>query len=238
MWKQKLAAPSCEWALDSGGYSALSKTGSWPVSEAHYLAEIKRWRGGIGRLAWVAPMDWMCEPNVLMKTGKTVAEHQRLTVLSYLQLREHLGSLVIPVLQGWTIDDYLRCMELYAFAGVDLTAELTVGVGSICRRGQDAVIGRILRRVARENIPIHAFGVRGDSLIAHASILASADSMAWSYRARAARQGPNAGYEKTWNWCCESRQLQSRCTSCLAYALRWRQKLLARRNQLVLEGVA
>ena len=35
-----------------------------------------------------------------------------------------LGAPVIPVLQGWTLDDYLACVDLYASAGVDLAAAM------------------------------------------------------------------------------------------------------------------
>src|SRR6266700_1518806 len=37
----------------------------------------------------------------------------------------------LPVLQGWSRDDYHRCVDLYLRAGVDLTAGPLVGVGSV-----------------------------------------------------------------------------------------------------------
>jgi hypothetical protein len=50
----------------------------------------------------------------------------------------------IPVLQGWTLQDYLRCIELYQAAGVNLTEAPIVGVGSVCRRQSTAEIGQIM----------------------------------------------------------------------------------------------
>lgn len=40
----------------------------------------------------------------------------------------------MPVLQGWTRGDYEQCVTLYEAAGVNLSQEPRVGVGSICRR--------------------------------------------------------------------------------------------------------
>ncbi|MFG2864697.1 hypothetical protein [Streptomyces sioyaensis] len=77
----------------------------------------------------------MCEPQILAKTGQTVYDHQCRTVASYLNLMWHDDELPwMPVLQGWTLDDYLRCVDMYASMGVDLTLEPLVGLGSVCRR--------------------------------------------------------------------------------------------------------
>jgi hypothetical protein len=54
-------------------------------------------------------MDSMCEPQILAKTGKSVAERQRLTTDNFLELTAKAPDLpFIPVLQGWTLADYLR----------------------------------------------------------------------------------------------------------------------------------
>src|SRR5690242_3031627 len=96
--------------------------GGWTQSPRDYAAEWKVYRSEIGRLQWIAPQDWMCEPIVLAKTGKTVEEHQRLTVENYLELRSIDPEMpFIPVLQGWHPEDYLRCVDMYHAAGVDLS---------------------------------------------------------------------------------------------------------------------
>src|SRR6185436_1359126 len=136
----------------------------------------------IGGLEWVAPMDWMCEPFVLGKTGMDVRIHQVLTVQNFLRLRERLGPLVVPVLQGWTRDDYLWCVGEYDHWGVDLWAEPVVGVGSVCRRQNTHEAARIFRSLS--NLNLHGFGVKVDGLESYGDCLTSADSMAWSYRAR------------------------------------------------------
>src|ERR1700735_31121 len=82
--------PRCtsSWALDSGGFTRLLTHGSWDgLTPREYAAEGRRFRDEIGNLDFAAPMDWMCEEIMLQRTGKTVAEHQRLTLENYLELR-------------------------------------------------------------------------------------------------------------------------------------------------------
>jgi hypothetical protein len=107
------------WALDSGGFTELNK-GAWhvrtrspyPLTADEYVEQVRRYEAEIGNLAWVAPMDWMSEPEMIWKHGVGGWDHRRRTVQNFLVLRELLGELVIPVLQGWTLDEYLRCVDL------------------------------------------------------------------------------------------------------------------------------
>ncbi len=210
------------WALDSGGYTELGTTGEWSIATAQYAAEVRICADEIGNLAFAAPMDWMCEPAVLEKTGLTVEEHQHKTCANFDRLRYALGDTVIPVLQGWTPDDYMRHIEMYGRYYVNIEAEPLVGVGSVCRRGADTDILRVLRPLIDLGLPLHAFGVRGDVLRALHNDLASADSMAWSFRARMDRH-PLPG--------CTHKS----CANCPRYALRWRDQLLRTLDQQTLE---
>ena len=204
------------WALDSGGFTELHKYGGWRLSAVDYAEKVRRYAEDVGRLEWVAPQDWMCERSALTATGLTVAEHQRLTVENFLELRQLLGDVVVPVLQGWELADYLDHAEQYERSGVDLEAERLVGVGSICRRDADAAIAALLGVL--HPIRLHAFGVKGAALVANADRLASADSMAWSWQAR--HSAPLSGHS------------HRSCNNCLDYALRWRDKTLRSLNQL------
>jgi hypothetical protein len=91
------------WALDSGAFSEIDLYGRWKTTPAQYAAAVNRYYDEIGNLEWCSPMDWVCEPWMLAKTGKSVDEHLRRTVDSVLELRT-LGvkAQVIPVVQGWT----------------------------------------------------------------------------------------------------------------------------------------
>lgn len=155
------------------------------------------------------------EPFVVDKTGLSVEEHQERTVENYLTLRAMAPDLpFIPVLQGWMLDDYLHCVDLYALAGVDLTALPLVGIGSVCRRQNTAEVDHIVSTVASLGIALHGFGVKTVGLTAYASQPESADSLAWSYRARNAPALPGCTHKS--------------CANCPRFALRWREKVLRR----------
>lgn len=209
------------WVLDSGGYTELHLHGRWTLSIDQYASEVERYVDEIGNLEWAAPMDWMCEPSVLAKTGLSVADHHRLTIENFLALRERLGMLVAPVIQGWHLPDYAQHVAAYEAAGVDLYSEPVVAIGSVCRRGQDAQIKAVVRSLARMGLPLHAFGVKGTALIDLGDVLASADSMAWSFRAR--REPPLTG--------CPHRS----CANCLRYALAWRSRIVESLGQTRIE---
>lgn len=205
---KRLPRPAGSWVLDSGGFTELNMHGRWSIGEEEYAETVERFCADMGRPEWVAPMDLMCEPAVRARTGLTVEVHQEATILNFCELRQRLGHLVIPVVQGWETDDYLDCVRRYWRAGVDLSEERCVGVGSICRKHADGPILDVLRELRAEGLRMHAFGVRGRALARIAPELASADSLAWSSHAR--RRAPLPGHE------------HKNCANCLPYALMWR----------------
>lgn len=211
--RKRLPQAVVPWALDSGGFSEISLHGRWVTGEAEYVEAVRRYQAEIGRLAWAAPQDWMVEPVMLAKTGLTVGDHQRLTVANYCRLTQTAPDLpFIPVLQGWTLDDYLACVQLYEQAGVDLWAQPIVGVGSVCRRQHTGEVARLLSELACLGLRLHGFGVKTMGLATYAWALASADSMAWSFNARKhpAMDG------------CSHRS----CSNCIRWAARWRADVL------------
>lgn len=198
------------WAEDSGGYSELSMFGEWRTSAATYVRNVRRHVDEIGRMEWAAVQDWMCEPWIIEKTGLSVIEHQHRTVLSYLDLTLRAPEIPwAPVIQGWELDDYLRHVEMYARAGVDLTALPTVGVGSVCRRQGTTGAATLLLRLSGLGIRLHGFGLKLGALRQLAPFLQSADSMAWSYTARRVKAKCGAA--------------MATCANHLHYALDWRQ---------------
>jgi hypothetical protein len=97
---------------------------------------------------------------MLARTGLTVAEHQARTVGNYLELRALAPELpFIPVLQGWTISQYLDCVDRYTNAGIDLTALPLVGLGSVCRRQHTPAIAAIVQALASGGLRLHGFGI-------------------------------------------------------------------------------
>lgn len=191
---RSLPVAKTNFALDSGGFTELQLYGRWITSAESYIHECSRYVNFYGdRLLWIAPQDWMCEPAVIhgghgfQGTRLSIAEHQRRTVANFLTLKNSvIGKKVIPVLQGWTMSDYLICRDMYEAQGVVLKDERVVGVGSVCRRQGTSEVDEIMTVLAACGIRIHAFGLKTEGLKKCHRILKSADSMAWSLAARKA----------------------------------------------------
>lgn len=208
--RKTLPTASCMWALDSGGFTELGLHGRWKTSPRQYAEEVAEWSERVGNLAFAASQDWMCEPVVRAKTGKTVREHQELSIESYLTLRDLAPAMPwMPVLQGWAVDDYLDHVEMYSRAGVALADEPRVGVGSVCRRQGTREVLSLFCFLQNFGLRLHGFGVKTKFIkAAPAGLLASCDSLAWSSAAR--RRPPLPGCR------------HSSCANCLRFALDWR----------------
>jgi len=199
------------WCLDSGGFSELSQFGEWTISPEDYVEAIYKYQDQIGSMDWCAIQDWMCEPTIRKFTGKSVEEHQRLTVDNFLLLTEMAPDLpFIPILQGWELQDYVSMVDMYADSGVDLFQFETVGLGSVCRRQSTKSVLEIVKEL--QPLKLHGFGVKGDGLSLYGDFLTSADSMAWSYSGRFVQPCPETGLAS--------------CQHCLHYALEWREKFV------------
>ena len=162
----------------------------------------------------------MCEPFVLAKTGLSVEEHQRRTVLSWLDLNAFAPDLPwVPVLQGWEHADYLRHLAMYRAAGVDLAALPLVGLGSVCRRQHTRMAEGLIRELHGRGVKVHGFGFKVEGLKRCARWLHSADSLAWSFQARRRRR----------EWLCRGwgEHRNRGCANCRAWAERWRGQVLS-----------
>lgn len=96
--------------------------------------------------------------------------------------------------------------------GVNLRAELIVGVGTVCRRQGTIRTGALLAWLHSMGLRLHGFGFKVTGLRSSAAHLASADSLAWSFNCR--RHPPIEGHT------------HKNCANCLEYALDWRTDLL------------
>jgi hypothetical protein len=220
-----LPAALGRYAVDSGGFTELQRNGRWTLTPSAYVAHLRRIRDEVGPFDWAAPQDWMCEPIMIaggtagaqhfVGTHLSVAEHQHRTVANYLELRALAPDLpIIPVLQGWELPDYERCLDLYTAQGIDLAAEPVVGLGSVCRRQSTREGAAIVTRLASYGLRLHGFGFKTLGLAKVGHLMASADSLAWSTHAR--HRPPMPGHTTHKN-----------CANCLPYALNWRTKVLA-----------
>lgn len=211
--RRKWPRAAARWVLDSGAFTEIVLKGGFDgLAPYNYIALIRRANWEIGELAWAAPQDWMCEEVALRATGLTVKDHQTRTVDNYLQLTNLAPELpIIPVLQGWSADDYMRCWGMYEARGVHLEDCKLVGVGSVCRRQSSQLVRQLVNSLS--SLPLHLFGVKTRGLKAYTSSIVSADSHAWSveaYRTKLIMPGCT----------------HASCHNCIKYALYWRERLL------------
>lgn len=173
------------WMLDSGAFSQVNKYGDFIMSPQDYvrLACKHQW---CGRLACIVTQDYMCEPDVIkmlqdMGNKASVRIHQRKTVERYIQIMDEaekykLRVPVMPVLQGWEVEDYRdhlilytrmlsdlryqRCGKLWKNPFLDtphhhghtgelLNTEQWIGIGSTCKRNKNPeIVSQILDQLS------------------------------------------------------------------------------------------
>ena len=176
-----------DWIMDSGAFTRISRgLDHLPLDE--YAALANRF-AACGRLQAVVTQDFMCEPMVLAVTGGTVAEHQSATTDRYLALRSLVKPYLMPVVQGWTPDQYADHARQLA---PSVQPGAWVGVGSVCKRqGRPDSLAAILEAIhdVEPTWRLHGFGVKITALRSRrcAERLHSVDSMAWSFAARWAK---------------------------------------------------
>lgn len=208
LWKRVKPILGCKVLVDSGAFTELDKHGKYMVTVAAYA--LRLWQlhtRGIVDIAGAVAQDFMCEDFMLEKVMgipkdtitpeqrvEQIRRHQEWSVQRYDELIAELERLfegpvpfpILPVLQGYEPEDYVRHIEMY---GDRIRPGMWVGVGSVCKRNGDpkailAVLSAI--KAVRPDIHIHGFGVKKTALKSReiTKLLATADSLAWSYHAR------------------------------------------------------
>jgi len=212
-------------ALDSAGFVAMSKYGGYPWSVDDYVemmamgsgTGMERSRTGHGPFTWWAAMDLCCEPDIAKDHAEVKARVEG-TVAMYMDTvrtvrhwRDVEGcswlTMPMPTIQGWRPDDYLYCLELYAWAFEKLKRERhesqwadhgdefppLMGLGSVCQRhlnGADGLLNIVdqVSRALPPGVALHLFGVKGTALphLRGNPRIHSTDSMAWDFRAQRA----------------------------------------------------
>lgn len=166
--------------LDSGAFAVISKYGKYPYSIEDYASGIAWWHPDV---AWT--MDYPCEPSVRVKGGYNPKQAQEMTIENQIRLLD-MNADTQMVVQGWTVSDYLENLDRIKDQGL-LTERL--GIGSVCRRGQNKEIAKIIRAIYHSVpawVKLHGFGVKTSSLTDTDAIfyLYSADSQSWGYDRR------------------------------------------------------
>jgi hypothetical protein len=211
----------CDFALDSAGFTAIrgwqqhgtqaGMLGVYPWSLQQYLELASELRP-----AWFAQPDLACEPELASSDAERLRRIQGTAMLLEASLQQlyawqnilarscnarTVANMLfppVPVLQGWTPDDYLLSLDLMQAVWRRwqpwLAPPALIGIGSVCRRhihdrrhGLLAVLAALDGRLPTAS-RLHLFGVKGDAL-PHLSLrrwVASADSMAYDAGARRA----------------------------------------------------
>ena len=206
------------WFCDSGAFTHVTKHGGWTRTYQEHAELVSTLAERVPGLEWAAPQDWMCEQVALQATGLSIKEHQELTIQNYLDLQAYAPEIPwIPVLQGFTLDEYLECYDLYILAGVDLPARPLVGLGSVCRRQNSLEIELVVYNMWLLKLKCHGFGVKLRGLDDYKQYLQTADSQAWSAVASYTHQPlcrPDAGHRT--------------CSVCYEWAHQWYDKVYER----------
>lgn len=183
-------------ALDSAGFVAMSTYGGYPWTVAQYteLAGLMGW-------TWWAQMDFCCEPEIAhdhaevdkrMWATLVLLAQTMLQVEAYWEMGYPWIQYPMPVLQGWTIDDYMQSAAwvdelLHKHTFTKAWPDL-VGVGSVCRREHDDILAIVaaLDEVLPPHVKLHLFGVKGSAIreLAGWDRVESTDSASWAMTAR------------------------------------------------------
>lgn len=214
-----------DFALDSAGFTAMKlwqtkgtqpgMAGVFPWSYAQYVELASSLS-----CSWWSQPDLCCEPQIAadqeavdyrVRATATLLEGTLQVVYAWqnelardcsAQVVANMVRPPVPVLQGWSVDDYLRSLELLVEVWERwqpwLAPPVLIGVGSVCRRslndpthGLYAVLSALERHLPR-GARLHLFGVKGSALseLKMLDFVASVDSMAYDFGARVkAREG-------------------------------------------------
>lgn len=163
--------------LDSGAFGSAFWDGGYTYGFEDYLKIVEK----VMPEFWVT-MDYPCEPNIMPEMS--VRNRIKKTVFNTKELSTAPFPGLLPVIQGWSVEDYLHCIDQMEKA--DLIRPV-MGIGSICRRGKQEPIVNIVRHISERlpGIKFHAFGVKVNTLNYNngelLNYLDSLDTAAWQF---------------------------------------------------------
>jgi hypothetical protein len=169
-------------AVDSGGFVAARRWGSYPWSYEQYVDFIHAISRDV-TLDFCATMDYACERGVDRSVHATNVERIEATIENEQKLREIASGLHwLPVLQGNTLEERALDIELRQQAG--MSPDDYAGIGSICGRSPSEAI-RIMKfyAVRLPGVQFHGFGMHvralDDDHVYH--VTRSWDSYSWTW---------------------------------------------------------
>jgi len=168
-------------SLDSGGFTAARRWGRYPFTPAAYACWARQTARDVP-LDFVAVMDYACERDVCRDALATNAARISQTVANAVRCLEADPALPwLPVVQGYSPDDYLACARDYRERGLPLAY---AGLGTVCGRPWREAAGLLdfLRR-ALPDTRWHVFGMDLRVLAdpGARAVVRSWDSHAWNW---------------------------------------------------------
>ena len=149
--------------LDCGGFNLLNQYGEYPFTVPNWLnlvAQLKPY--------YWATLDYPCEPEISRSLG-LMSNRERIEATvgrsrECLDYAEMVEGQPVPVIQGYSLDEYRHCIDLHAQAG---TIREYMAVGSMCRRLSSAelniLIPGIYEHVRQAGVErLHFFGLKVD----------------------------------------------------------------------------
>jgi len=171
--------------LDSGGFSFLNRFGDYPfgfdkfVEWIHMIDDVNDC--GVG---YVATPDYPCEKDIT-RTCKLKSNRERIikTVDNAIIIMDEYPDINwMPVLQGFTLDEYKHCLDLYRNRGINPEK---FAIGSMCRRKNVRQIENYVRNLIEYGLTekIHLFGLLMNGLKSKYlfDTVDSCDSISFSY---------------------------------------------------------
>lgn len=200
--KRKSDINVSNWILDSAAFTQVSQLGDFEMSVKAYVSQINRW-ASCGHMIAAVSQDYMCEPFILKKWNRTVETHQLMTVSRFYNIIDcNPDVYILPVLQGYTLEDYLKCADMY-----DFSEGCYVGIGSVCKRNRNITeVKNILKGVIDyTGFNLHGFGLKLTALQNPdiCKLLSSSDSMSWSFNARAESNFTKGNRANDWTYAME-----------------------------------
>lgn len=140
--------------LDSGGYMLFKTHGDYPFTMDNYHNLVSRVKPD-----FYASMDYPCEMgDTQSNIERTV--HNAKIMTHYEDMLPN--STMVPVIQGFTIEEYKYCIRLYAKENL---IKPYMAIGTLCNRSRSSEITEIIGQVYLEAVKygverIHLFGVK------------------------------------------------------------------------------
>lgn len=161
-WRRKhyIRGAGVRW-LDSGGFTLLNRYGDYPFSIVALMNLV-----AFLNPHYYASADYPCEPDISRQLGvMTNIERIHATVVNAVRMSEwenQVSGQLVPVIQGYTLDEYLECVDLHHQFG---TIREYMAVGSMCRRVSNAELHSIIPGIAEHARQagvrrLHFFGLK------------------------------------------------------------------------------